>query len=135
MLIPKYALDQKLYAVKTTYDTKKQNVKCSLCESTGKIQIKGEFYTCPKCKGKTETIYKGLKYIICASGNVGKIEIEEFSKKYRCKGRITYMLDSTGVGSGTVWSENRLFPSEKEALDFCESHVPVDLYDSEKEDD
>lgn len=132
MLIHKYELDQKLYAVRTTQDTREQPVNCSFCDSAGQIQIRGNFYCiCPRCNGRTETISLGLKYIIGACGNVGKIETEEFSKKYGGKCQVNYMLDSTGIVSGIMWPENRLFPSEKEALDFCESHTPVDYYDGE----
>ncbi len=41
------------------------------------------------------------------------------------------MLEETGVGSGMLWQEDRLFATEKEASDFCEKYVSSDYYDCE----
>ena len=38
------------------------------------------------------------------------------------------MLKETGVGSGTVWHEHRLFATEEEAQEFCDKYVPSDQY-------
>ena len=40
------------------------------------------------------------------------------------------MLDETGVGSGRVWKEERLFATEEEADKFCKQYRPADAADS-----
>ena len=37
----------------------------------------------------------------------------------------------TGVGSGTLWREDRLFATHDEAKEFCEKYVSSDYYDQE----
>lgn len=39
------------------------------------------------------------------------------------------MLEETGVGSGAVWREERLFPTKEEANEFCEKYISSDYYD------
>ena len=134
MLTPKYKLNQKVWAVTSHYNTHIEHEKCDLCNSTGVVEINGDSYECPKCNGRTKTVNDGFKYLISTSGKIGKINIEEYAKKYRTeKSRITYMLDSTGVGSGTIWYETRLFPTEQAAKEFCETRNPIDYYDTGKE--
>lgn len=133
MLVPKYKLNQELWAVSSTYNTHIKHVECELCNSTGKVEINGEKYKCPKCDGKMKTIQDGFKYIVSTHGKVGRIDTEEYAKRYKNKSSIKYMLDSTGVESGILWYESRLFPTEKAAKKFCDTHTLVDYYDSEKE--
>ena len=39
------------------------------------------------------------------------------------------MLKETGIGSGTIWREERLFATEEEANEFCEKYIPANYYD------
>lgn len=63
------------------------------------------------------------RYYVSGKSIVGKIDVERYSSKHReyasCKDENKYMLESTGVGSGSVWREKDLFASEKEALEEC----------------
>lgn len=135
MLQAKYRVGQKVYAVSNRSDTRKIHVNCDVCDSTGKVKVKGreEEYKCPVCHGRTETEHYGYKYVISiCKATIGKVQIEEYAKKYRKeKSRVTYMLEETGVGSGSIWNEDRLFATENEANDFCKKYVSSDYYDTE----
>lgn len=136
MLKPKFKIGQKVYAVLNESNSRRVHVKCDVCNSTGRVKVNGrsEDYTCPMCRGETETKHDGYKYVIsCYEAKIGKVQIEEYATEYKnnYKSKVTYMLDQTGVGSGQIWSENRLFATEKEASDFCEKYIPSNCYDRE----
>lgn len=136
MLQAKYRVGQKVYAVSNRSDSREIHVKCDVCNSTGKIKVEGreEEYECPVCRGRTEIEYYGYKYVISYyEATIGRVQITEYLKEYhnREKSEVTYMLKETGVGSGSIWSEDRLFATEKEANDFCEKYVSSDYYDTE----
>ena len=74
------------------------------------------------------------KYVIShPKATIGKVDIEEYAEQYKeqYRSKVTYMLDDTGVGSGAIWKEDRLFATEEEAQDFCDRYVPSDCYDNE----
>lgn len=134
MLEAKFKVGQKVYAVSNRSDTRQKHVECDLCNSTGKVKVNGreEEYECPCCHGRMETEHYGYKYVITYYGaTIGKVSIEEYAKKYsrNNKSRVTYMLAETGVGSGTVWREERLFGTVEEAEEFCEKYISSDYYD------
>lgn len=132
MLKPKFKVGQKVYAVSNRSDTRQKHVECDVCNSTGTVEINGRSFTCPSCYGHTETEHYGYKYEISYyAATIGKVEIQEYAPKYQCryKSEIRYMLEETGVGSGTVWREERLFATEEEAKEFCEKYVSSDYYD------
>lgn len=134
MLKPKFKVGQKVYAVSNRSDTRQKHVKCDVCNSTGYVKVEGKDgkFICPACYGRTETEHYGYKYVISyCEATVGKIEIQEYAPEYWCnyKSEIRYMLKETGVGSGQVWKEERLFATEKEASEFCEKYVSSDYYD------
>lgn len=134
MLQAKFKVGQKVYAVSNKSDSREIHVKCDVCNSTGKVKVNGrdEEYICPACKGRTETEHYGYNYVISyPRAKIGKVQIEEYSKKYEkeYKSNVKYMLEETGVGSGSLWREDRLFATEKDAQDFCEKYVSSDYYD------
>lgn len=134
MLQAKYNVGQKVYAVSNRSDSRQIHVKCDVCNSTGKVKVEGreEEYECPVCHDRTETEHYGYKYVISYhNATIGKVNIEEYSPKYADKfqSRVMYMLEETGVGSGSLWREDRLFATEDEANDFCEKYVSSDYYD------
>lgn len=134
MLKPKFEIGQKVFAVTSKYDSEIVHAECDVCNSTGKVKISGrdEEYICPICHGRMEEKHYGFKYIIAyRNATIGKVQTEEYSKRYRSyQSRITYMLQETGVGSGSIWKEERLFATEEEAIDFCNKYVPSDYYDT-----
>jgi RNA polymerase subunit RPABC4/transcription elongation factor Spt4 len=102
-------------------------VRCKPCHNTGKVIIGDEELICPKCNGRsTHTQYAGEKFYITEFDTVvGKIGIEEIEAGYYRREdepnpKITYMVVATGVGSGTLWPEDKLFRSEEEAQQFCD---------------
>ena len=136
MLEAKFKIGQQVYAVSNKSDSRQIHVKCDVCNSTGKVKVEGrdEEYVCPVCHGRTETEHYGYMYVIAYyEATIGKIEIEEYAPKYkdRYKSEVRYMLEETGVGSGTLWRENRLFATYDEAKEFCEKYVSSDYYDQE----
>ena len=134
MLTPKFELGQKVYAVTCVYNTKTVHVPCNICGSTGLVKVHGveQDVTCPYCYGHTKTERIGFKYVISHHGaTIGKRTTVEYSDEYLYEGyknEVEYMLKETGVGSGTVWHEHRLFATEEEAQEFCDKYVPSDQY-------
>lgn len=133
MLIPRFKVGQKVYAVGHSSDKKVVHRQCDICNSTGKVEINGKDFICPNCRGLTDIIHSRYKYTIdYYEAKIGKVTVEEYDPEYKeCESRITYMLDKTGVGSGLIWNENRIFSTEYEAKNFCEKYMPSDEYDSE----
>lgn len=115
-----------------------QIVRCKPCKNTGKIIIENEDLICPKCNGRsTHTQYAGQKSYVSEFGTeVGKVNIEHVDGPYthwhsdgEPNPKISYMVSSTGVGSGQVWPEDRLFHSEEEAQKYCDKKnglLPID---------
>ena len=73
---------------------------------------------CPDCGGNGgHREWECDKWHVCnkSCGRIGKIIVEIYDGKEEYK----YMLDSTGVGSGTLWSEDVLFLNEIDAQIEC----------------
>jgi hypothetical protein len=125
MYSTKFDIGQVVWAVRDT--PFQQIVKCAPCGNTGAIHIGAEEFICPKCHGKAayaQTV--GNRLYVAESSKIGKIQIEDESGRHRWSGdtapdcKISYMIESTGVGSGQVWDEAQLFALESEAQDFCD---------------
>lgn len=98
---------------------------CSVCNDTGKVTLSNRVFTCPSCRGYIKSEEGGIKwYVTTNQGRIGKIEVNYYSNEYKNKDgredRITYMISTTGVGSGTVHNEINLFLSEEEAQKECD---------------
>lgn len=126
MLIPKYKLGQEVWAVCKKEERNRVNVECDLCNSTGKIEVQGYECMCPKCHKETKEYVTNRTFYVYSSGKIGEITTEEYLKKYNRESKITYMLDVTGVGSGTLWSEDMLFETYDKASSFCKEYIPSD---------
>lgn len=114
----KYDLGQLVYVI--TYVQDKEWVVCTTCEGK-KVSINGATFTCPKCHNTGGDFrYTGKKFIVYNSSTIGKIDIDRFEKKKNGDDRTTYMLYATGVGSGTMWNECDLWPTEEEAQAECD---------------
>lgn len=116
----KYNFGDHLYCL--SYRSKKHKIpnNCSTCKDTGKVKINDEIFTCPKCRGYTyETVNGETEWYLSDNGIVGSIRTEQYASQYLHEyGReneINYMLDKTGIGSGTVWKERNLFNTPEEA--------------------
>jgi hypothetical protein len=98
-------------------------VKCLPCKNTGKIKIGEEGFICPKCGGRSaHTQYVGEKHYVYDSSEIGQVSIvdSEYSHRDNPNPHVTYMIRATGIGSGQIWKESELFPSEAEAQASCD---------------
>ena len=131
----KFSIGQRVATISSDYARK--IVGCDACQKTGKIKINAEDYVCPKCHGASAYPQVcGSKYYVSHEGVIGKVQIEHMVP-YRGNNHfdvtdaliedggapdyeVNYMIDETGVGSGTVWPQNRLFPSREVAQAECD---------------
>lgn len=97
----------------------KKFVTCPICKGTGEILIQGKDYTCPECYGnKGYDEYTKLdQHFVDYSGVVGEITVRIHN--HEKDNKIQYMIDSTGIGSGSLWDEKQVFGSQEEALAYC----------------
>ena len=101
---------------------------CPTCNNLGKVEINGESFTCPNCRGYSKQIADKEKwelYTYQECGIIGRITAESYDKKYcvndkEKKLKFTYMVDVTGIGTGSIWDENNLFLTREEAITECE---------------
>jgi len=93
---------------------------CKTCNGSGKVEISGDIFKCPRCKGYIEREKDSIEWYVSNSGKIGKIEITSYlnGNSYNKSG-VNYMIDSTGIGSGTVYNEKNIFTSRKEAEKEC----------------
>ena len=121
-------------------------VPCTACKNTGTLSIEGQSYVCPKCRGQAAHAQRADtdKYYVYDSSRIGKIDIQDHPTKYdkeEANPKVTYMVESTGVGSGQIWDEDELFATEVGAQAFCDQRngllpkdeaellpTPIDLY-------
>lgn len=130
----KYSLGETVFAIRRDFVSR--IVKCKACENTGSIKIDGESFECPKCKGASKHHQSaGLKTFVYESGKIGQVRFETTDGAYKEQRRnydlelgveppeteIKYMIDCTGIGSGTLWDEEDLFPSREDAQAFCDA--------------
>ncbi len=120
-LTAKFDIGQEVFVVNTT--SAYRNVKCDACRETGQIELGGEPFTCPKCEGKSKhRQYAGHKTYVAHCGRVGKIEATAYGDRYvdsEDDNGVRYMIDTTGVGSGSVWNERDLFATREVAEAYC----------------
>lgn len=100
-------------------------VQCTTCQGGRTVKIGAEEFVCPKCDGKAaHPQYVGHKWFISHSGSVGKVTVEhtDTSRFYPDDEplQVKYMIDSTGIGSGSVWEEEHLFPTRESAQAECD---------------
>ena len=136
----KFDLGQKVHLIK--FDTRPIRIKCPDCGGVSKTETKaGGFLVCDKCRyaemhghlpGTVGSIEESQWYVY-GSGVVGRISATVYdydggdpdSKFCNYKppepgsDRIEYMLWETGVGSGTLHPEEKVFATVREALDEC----------------
>ena len=118
----KFDIGQEVYTI--TLTEKQHYIQCHACKGDGHIKINEETFVCPKCsftiKGKVwDSSYK--TWVTDVSGVIGLVQAEfSTARDNEPALKHQYMIDSTGIGSGTVWKENRLFLTEEEAQKECD---------------
>lgn len=113
----KYSLNDNVYYISNNYEEKW--ISCSACGGSGiVILLDNEEHKCPECYGsggKTKWLPK--KWAIEDSGTIGLIRAEVTKGE---KQKYQYMLNETGIGSGRLHYEDRLFISKEEAQKECD---------------
>ncbi len=122
----KYEIGQYVYSIHQC-SVERPPVACPACED-GHVELRGEKYQCPGCKGTAKVQARGYGWVRRDSGAVGKIEIEheigrghQYGEDYPEDEFMTfvkYMLNTSG--SGSVYNEPDLFPSREEAQAECD---------------
>ena len=123
ILKSKYKVGTKVWGIHQA--RKEVREDCPTCGGEGFSSFKtGGTISCNQCYGKC-TIVKSFydKWVISYDYEhivmpitVGMVRVEEFCDKKQ----VSYMCLETGVGSGRVWYEKLLWPSEEEALAECD---------------
>lgn len=125
----KFNLGDEVFAIQK--DRLQQEAPCSVCKDTHKISVEGVEFRCPQCGGDKYWKYQ-TRWFVPFSSKIGQISYIERLAKYESYGRydelspssnmveIRYMLEETGVGSGTCWDEHLLFATREEATAQCE---------------
>lgn len=110
----KFSIGDNVYVATSTYCG--EEFPCSPCGATGCVTLEGERYLCPKCKGAGRKTYDKYKYAVGVDV-VGKIacEVTEDGPV-----QTNYMLRGTGIGTGTLWAEHRVFDTREGAQAACD---------------
>ena len=120
----KFNLDDKVCVVQQ--QVKDVERECPVCKGKGKVFIVGSELKaeCPQpgCWDGVISEREPKKYRIVYTGVIGQIRTEVYAEGYDYDTdlKIGYMLDTTGIGSGSIWDEECLFSSRKEAKSFCD---------------
>lgn len=121
----KFNLGQRVWRVEDLY-TRTTGV-CKVCNDTKVVNIKGQDFVCPNCANNNHVKHFHRKYVSndACIGNV-RVELYEHNgnETYResrdRKDVYQYMLYDTGIGSGSLWDEEKLFASKEEAQTYCD---------------
>jgi len=131
ILETKYDLNQDVYLIKQ--DHRKEWVPCPACGGKGHVTLLNGDRTCPECYGRAGSyINLQLEWMVGQLLTIGKVSYEVTNikpdgifdnvgsyKEGNNKVVIKYMAYQTGVGSGTLWPEEKLFPTREEAEQEC----------------
>jgi hypothetical protein len=128
ILETKYDIGQKVWTV--TESRSAIYAPCETCKGTGKVAMTtGRQLPCPDCQSfqapvGQKCVGSEVHWEISAEGHIGKVQVEQYGDdrpSYIHKHRqVTYMLDSTGIGSGGLYYEPDVFPSREEAQAECD---------------
>lgn len=119
----KFNLNQKVYPIRRY--RKEVVTSCPTCDGIGEVTIADKEYTCPGCYGSGAEIHvepEKWQVINECISKIGQVAVTLYAERYQKRNhdRILYMLEASGVGSGSLWNEDDLFATRKEALAECE---------------
>lgn len=125
MLKPKFEIGQKVLCVNVDWSEKK--IKCPDCLGTKQWEVKtpaGETFQhdCNTCRAGWYSEGVVSEYADRArirELTIGSIRIDTAD----LKSPISYMCIETGVGSGSVYDENTMFPNKTEADSYAEREL------------
>ena len=130
-LVSKYEMGQRVWSIQQTR-VQKADRTCGACDGAKTVELRGTKYECPECKGRGEVLVYGSGWVITNRGKIGSIRIEHeapyhhetYGDREMLPGvpysNVKYMLDTTGIGSGTLYEEPNLWPSREEAQAECD---------------
>jgi Zn finger protein HypA/HybF involved in hydrogenase expression len=112
----KFDLEQQVWAIGNRTYCDDVIDACVICNRSGRVILKGEELICPKCNGRSVPPQWSIQVW---NATIVRVETNHTvaSKAGPWDNRNSYRLDT--VGDGTVWPEDRLFLSEKEAEVEC----------------
>jgi len=125
--IPQFTLGDKVYAIRN--QSVSSCVVCGLCSGKGSVQLTQDntrSVRCPDCYGNgSKNVFSKEKYVVVEPFpyTVGLVRTE-IRTKNNVGGRLSiveYMLEETGIGSGTIWRDNQLFSTIEAANKACEN--------------
>lgn len=116
----KFSLGDIVYGIVRVPTSEPQT--CPKCNGSKRLALKEfpETILCFTCRGKgTVEEYAGYKWLLSDStpSKIGSVKTNFTIGK---EPEIRYMLNRTGVGSGTLWKEKDLFETEQEAKNICD---------------
>jgi predicted RNA-binding Zn-ribbon protein involved in translation (DUF1610 family) len=131
-LTTKFNLGQEVWAITSSSATR--IVHCETCKREGVVTIGGEQFTCPKCGGTSKhPRHIGQRWYVSEHSTIGKVEVERYSRPDQIhEDKVSYMIEETGIGSGLIWKEDRLFATEREALEACAALNAGRRFDDDK---
>jgi len=123
-LTTKYDLRQTVWAIRNF--AMPVNIKCGACNGAGLVLLSGEKFSCPKCAGSGLIGWiEPEMWRVETCGTIGRVTAQSTDERFVGESdypatHITYMLDATGIGSGTLWAETKLFASRADAQSECD---------------
>jgi hypothetical protein len=124
----KYSVGEKVWLASTTTETKQH--PCPDCKDTRQWNATspaGDKFTfaCPRCSASYSSFDDmSLKYQahvpLVREMTIGSIRYDSHEWPHRAEPPTSYMCCETGVGSGSIYREDRLFMTESDALKHAE---------------
>lgn len=116
----KYSIGDTVWYVRD--DLCEKVLPCETCGDKKEVEIKGTSFKCPSCVTSRNNTRWKRRHFVAGSSVVGRVSFEATSLRYEpVEERREYMLESTGVGSGSVWKEALLFPTREDAQAYCDA--------------
>ena len=110
-----YSLEDEVYVISRRSESK--TVACPTCDGNPPKFADGSSPWCRVCHGDGHVRWAGRNewQVIVHGGAVGQVKVEAG----RDGTKVQYMLDPTGIGTGTNWNEKDVYGSPQEAKAEC----------------
>ena len=110
----KYNIGQTVYWIISSRE--KLPAVCDFCNGTGQITgHNNKTRHCPECRGRTQFEWSEDKYLVRGPLTIGQVRAYAGYND-----NVDYMCTETGLGSGSLYDEKRLFPTYAEAQAECD---------------
>ena len=122
----KYGLGDQVWLVRR--NKPKTWVRCTFCDGYEKQQANlapnttitggdGSTKTCPSCHGRGGgNVYLELAWCVATTLTLGMVRVRKSSSEYDEE----YMAHETGIGSGSIYNVENLYPTKEEAQAECD---------------